>query len=53
VVEEGSCEAPACLPDGPAPGDALGEAVKVGGGSSAGRLPDAAAPTPAPAAGRR
>ena len=53
VVEEGSCEAPACLPDGPAPGDAPGEAVNVGGGSSAGRLPDAAAPTPAPAAGRR
>jgi len=30
VVEEGSCEAPVCLPDGPAPGDALGEAVEVG-----------------------
>jgi MFS family permease len=30
IVEEGSCEAPVCLPDGPAPGDALGEAVEVG-----------------------
>ena len=46
VVEEGSCEAPVCLPDGPAPGDALGEAVEVGGGAAvAGRRPDAAAPT--------
>ena len=26
----GTCEAPVCLPDGPAPGDALGEAVEVG-----------------------
>lgn len=51
VVEEGSCEGPACLPDGPAPGDALGEAVKVGGATSAGGRTDAAAP--APAAGRR
>lgn len=30
MVEEGCCEAPVCLPDGPAPGDALGEAVEVG-----------------------
>ena len=30
IVEEGSCETPVCLPDGPAPGDALGEAVEVG-----------------------
>ena len=30
LVEDGSCEAPVCLPDGPAPGDALGEAVEVG-----------------------
>jgi len=30
VVEEGSCEAPVCLPDGPAAGDALGEAIEVG-----------------------
>ncbi len=27
----GCCEAPVCLPDGPAAGDALGEAVEVGG----------------------
>ena len=51
IVEEGSCEAPVCLPDGPAPGDALGEAVEVGGASSAAGRPDAAAP--APAAGAR
>ena len=37
VVEEGSCEAPVCLPDGPAAGDALGEAVEVGGRSDGGR----------------
>ena len=49
VVEEGSCEAPVCLPDGPAAGDALGEAVEVGGG---GRLPPAAAPTRRAGAGR-
>jgi predicted MFS family arabinose efflux permease len=29
-VLEGCCEAPVCLPDGPAAGDALGEAVEVG-----------------------
>lgn len=28
-VEAGTCEAPVCLPDGPAPGDALAEAVSV------------------------
>ena len=51
VVEEGSCEAPVCLPDGPAAGDALGEAVEVGGGGpAAGRRPDAPAAAPA---GRR
>ena len=51
VVEEGACEAPVCLPDGPAAGDALGEAVEVGGGgSAAGRRPDAPAAAPA---GRR
>jgi MFS family permease len=32
-VLEGCCEAPVCLPDGPAPGDALGEAVEVGAGA--------------------
>jgi hypothetical protein len=31
MVEDGACRAPVCLPDGPAPGDALGEAVEVGG----------------------
>lgn len=36
VVEEGACEAPVCLPDGPAAGDALGEAMEVGV-SAAGR----------------
>ena len=35
IVEEGSCEAPVCLPDGPAPGDALGEAVEVGARAAA------------------
>ena len=30
VVEDGTCEAPVCLPDGPAGGDALGEAIEVG-----------------------
>jgi MFS family permease len=30
VIEDGCCEAPVCLPDGPAPGDVLGEAVEVG-----------------------
>lgn len=49
-VLEGSCEAPVCLPDGPAPGDALGEAVEVGlrdarGRAAGGRPTD----TPAPA----
>ena len=49
MVEEGACEAPVCLPDGPAAGDALGEAVEVGGGGpAAGRRPDA----PARRAGR-
>lgn len=33
MVEEGCCEAPVCLPDGPAPGDALGEAIEVGSAS--------------------
>ncbi|HEY5386776.1 MAG TPA: hypothetical protein VIL79_02635, partial [Thermoleophilia bacterium] len=28
-LREGACEAPACLPDGPAPGDALTESVAV------------------------
>jgi MFS family permease len=28
-LRAGTCEAPVCLPDGPAPGDALGEAVPV------------------------
>ena len=28
-LRAGTCEAPVCLPDGPAPGDALGEAVAV------------------------
>ena len=40
---DGCCEAPVCLPDGPAPGDALGEAVEVGGGTAAGRPPEAPA----------
>jgi len=35
VVEDGTCEAPVCLPDGPAPGDALGEAVEVGSRAAA------------------
>ena len=43
LVEDGCCEAPACLPDGPAPGDALAEAVEVGGGAAAGRPPAAPA----------
>ena len=46
-VLEGSCEAPVCLPDGPAPGDALGEAVEVGArgsGGRAGRVKDAPEP---------
>jgi MFS family permease len=29
-LQAGTCEAPVCLADGPAPGDALGEAVEVG-----------------------
>jgi len=37
LVENGCCEAPVCLPDGPAPGDALGEAVEVGGAVAPGR----------------
>jgi len=28
-LRAGSCEAPVCLPDGPAPGDALGEGIAV------------------------
>ncbi len=36
-VLEGCCEAPVCLPDGPAPGDALGEAVEVGARAAAAR----------------
>ena len=44
VVEDGTCEAPVCLPDGPAAGDALGEAVEVGVGPGAARRPPAAAP---------
>jgi MFS family permease len=56
VVEDGVCEAPACLPDGPAPGDALGEAVEVGspapavaglGGASGPGLGGASGPGPA------
>jgi MFS family permease len=53
-VEEGSCEAPVCLPDGPAPGDALGEAVEVGapaGGPGAGGG-SSGPPAPAGAEGR-
>jgi len=42
-VEEGSCEAPVCLPDGPAPGDALGEAVEVGARGAGARRADAQA----------
>ncbi|NLE22156.1 MAG: MFS transporter, partial [Actinobacteria bacterium] len=42
-IRDGRCEAPVCLPDGPAPGDALGEAVEVGA---------AALPREAPAEGR-
>ena len=54
-VLEGCCEAPVCLPDGPAPGDALGEAVEVGprdarGRAAGGRPADAPAPA---GAGRR
>ena len=30
-LREGACEAPACLPDGPAPGDAMVEGVEVHG----------------------
>ena len=53
-VLEGCCEAPVCLPDGPAPGDALGEAVEVGPRAPA-AAPQAAphdAPAPAGADGR-
>jgi MFS family permease len=47
VVEDGTCEAPVCLPDGPAPGDALGEAVEVGSPRAA----SAPAGRPAPDSG--
>jgi hypothetical protein len=47
VVEEGTCEAPVCLPDGPAGGDALGEAIEVGSP----RADSKAAGRPAPDAG--
>jgi MFS family permease len=43
MVREGAVEAPVCLPDGPAAGDALGEAVEVGG-------PHASRPEAAPGA---
>ncbi len=42
-IAEGCCEAPVCLPDGPAPGDALGEAVEVGARASGDRRADAPA----------
>jgi MFS family permease len=41
TLRAGSCEAPVCLPDGPAPGDALAEAVEVG-------APPAGRPSAAP-----
>ncbi len=34
MLREGAAEAPVCMPDGPAPGDALGEAVEVGAAAS-------------------
>jgi MFS family permease len=55
-VLEGCCEAPVCLPDGPAPGDALGEAVGVGPRESrgpAGGVRPSPAPEPARAGRRR
>jgi MFS family permease len=51
VVEEGSCESPVCLPDGPAPGDALGEAIEVGAPGR--RLREGRRPEAAPASARR
>lgn len=35
LAEDGCCEAPACLPDGPAPGDVLGEAIGLGSRAAA------------------
>jgi len=43
-LRAGACEAPVCLPDGPAPGDALGEGVAV----HTDRAPAAAARAAAP-----
>lgn len=43
LVEQGCCEAPACLPDGPTPGDALSEAVEVGAAGPRRDPPPAAA----------
>ena len=42
-LRAGTCEAPVCLPDGPAPGDALGEAVPVHADGAAGTPARAAA----------
>jgi MFS family permease len=42
-LREGTCEAPVCLPDGPAAGDALGEAVPVHASGSGPASPAVAA----------
>jgi len=47
-LRAGTCEAPVCLPDGPAPGDALGEGVAVhtDGSDGARAASTGAAPSP-------